>query len=96
MNVGASERAAQGAPTLPWTGLEVLRQVLANRYPDIKPMPAGEILHLYGPGPARYVVWDGDAATFMWYSGPDHGTHLKRDAKAAAAQIATIMGSAHA
>lgn len=98
MSVGASRRADVGAPTLPWTGLTVLAQVLATRYPDIKPRQVGEILHLHGggTGPSRYLVWDGGAGTFRWYVGPDQGAHLKRSAVEAATQIAVLMGSVHA
>jgi hypothetical protein len=94
MNVGASERAAMGAPTP--DGLDDLAEALKGGYPDIKPKVVGEILHLYGPGPSRYLVWDDDAEAPMWYSGDDHGAHLKPDANEAAAQIAVLMGSAHA
>jgi hypothetical protein len=98
MSAGASRRADEDAPARTWTGLDVLAQVLETRYPDIKPMPSGQFLELYpkAPGLIRHLRWDGDAGTYAWYSGPDHGAHLKRDAFEAAAQIAVIMGSAYA
>jgi hypothetical protein len=93
MSVGASRRAGEGAPTQ--TGLDGLMDAL-RAYPDIRPKRNGGILHLFGPCPARYLVWDAEKDAAAWYAGPDHGTHLDPNVVKAAEQIAVVMGSVHA
>ncbi|WP_157430700.1 hypothetical protein [Actinomadura macra] len=42
---------------------------------------------------ARRIRWDGDAAIYVWASGPDDGVQLSTDPEVAATRIARAIGA---